>query len=459
MWLPDLQDRRGPRYVAIADALAEAVENGDLPPGTRLPPQRELAYLIGVNLTTVTRAYALARERGLLEGEVGRGTYIRSTPAGGPTPWPDERDDGGVIDLSPNYPCRIIDDVMMAVALDGLAHRPGISRLMQYQAHSAHPSHQRAGARWLRRLGVETKPEDVLITSGALHGSFIALMAVARPGDLVLAEELTSPAIKGAASVLGVRLKGVPMDADGIVPEALEALLERENVRGLILVPNLHNPTTAVLPSARRSVIADLCERFDLAVIEDDVYGALLPERPRPLAALCPERVFYATSLSKAVAPGLRIGYMVAPAAWRPAVSSALRITTWMASPLMAELARQWIEDGTADAVVARQRRETGSRQRLIAEMLPNAELSAHPAGLNAWLRLPRPWRAGAFCFELLKRGVSVTPAESFAVDPGQAPQAVRLCLGAVEAPALRRGLEIVSGLLQTATPPSQDLV
>ncbi len=459
MWVPDLSHRRGPRYVAIADALAEAVEKGILPPGTRLPPQRELAYGIGVNLTTVTRAYALARERGLLEGEVGRGTYVRSTPARGPTPWPDERDDGGVIDLSPNYPCRVIDDAMMAGAFERLSRQSGVSRWMRYQAHSAHPSHQRAGAEWLGRLGVVTRPDDVLITSGALHGSFIALMAVARPGDLVLAEDLTSPAIKGAAAVLGVRLKGVSMDHEGIIPEALEAVLERDNVRGLILVPNLHNPTTAVLPSARRSAIAKLCERFDLTVIEDDVFGPLLPERPPPLAALCPDRTFYATSLSKAVAPGLRIGYLVAPAARRPAVMSALRITTWMASPMMAELARHWIEDGTADALVERQRRETGSRQRLISEILPDADLWAHPAGLNAWLRLPRPWRAGEFCFELLKRGVSVTPSESFAVDPGQAPQAVRLCLGAVETPALRRGLEIVAGLLQAATPPSHGLL
>ncbi len=459
MWVPDLSHRRGPRYVAIADALAEAVEAGILPPGTRLPPQRDLAYRIGVNLTTVTRAYALARERGLLEGEVGRGTFVRSTPSRGAAPWPDERDDGGVIDLSPNYPCPVIDDALIAGALDDLARQPGVGRLMRYQAHSAHPAHQRAGAGWLRRLGVDREAEDVLITSGALHGSFIALMAVARPGDLVLAEELTSPAIKGAAAVLGVRLKGVPMDADGIVPDALEAVLERDNARGLILVPNLHNPTTAVLPSARRSAIAALCERFDLAVIEDDVYGPLLPVRPPPLAALCPDRTFYVTSLSKAVAPGLRIGYLVAPAARRPAVMSALRVTTWMASPMMAELARHWIENGTADDLVERQRRETGHRQKMIADVLPGAGLQANPAGLNAWLSLPRPWRSGEFCFELLKRGVSVTPGESFAVDPGQAPQAVRLCLGAVEPPALRRGLEIVSGLLQAATPPSQDLL
>lgn len=459
MWVPDLSHRRGPRYVAIADALTEAVEKGVLPPGTRLPPQRELAYRIGVNLTTVTRAYALARERGLLEGEVGRGTYVRSTPSSGPTPWPDERNEGGIIDLSPNYPCRVIDDATMASAFDRLARQPGIGRLMQYQAHSAHPSHQRAGADWLGRLGVVARPDEVLITSGALHGSFISLMAVARPGDLVLAEDLTSPAIKGAAAVLGVRLKGVAMDSEGIVPEAIEAVLERDNVRGLILVPNLHNPTAAVLPAARRSAIAELCGRFDVTVIEDDVYGSLLPERPPPLAALCPERSFYATSLSKSVAPGLRIGYLVAPAAWRPAVMSALRITTWMASPMMAELARHWIEDGTADTLVDRQRRETGIRHRLVREILLDADVSAHPAGLNAWLRLPRPWRAGKFCFELLKRGVSVTPAESFAVDPSQAPQAVRLCLGAVETPALRRGLDIVSGLLRAATPPSQDFL
>lgn len=126
---------------------------------------------------------------------------------------------------------------------------------------------------------------------------------------------------------------------------------------------------------------------------------------------------------------------------------------------MMAELARHWIENGTADDLVERQRRETGHRQKMIADLLPGAGLQAHPAGLNAWLSLPRPWRSGEFCFELLKRGVSVTPGESFAVDPGQAPQAVRLCLGAVEPPALRRGLEIVSGLLQAATPPSQDLL
>lgn len=450
IWVPEIADRRGPRYQAIADALAEDVSAGRLPPGTRLPPQRRLADRLGVNLTTVTRAYAAAEANGFVVGEVGRGTFVRAVPPVGDVPWPQAvgqgTDKDGPIDLASNFPCPVVEQARIAATFSAIAGRADAAELWRYHPESAFPAHRAAGAAWLARLGVEVPAERLLITCGALHGGFIALLALTRPGDKVLVEELTSPAIKGIANMLKLRLQGVAMDGDGIRPDALSDALADGPAKALYVVPNLQNPTLAVMPAARRREIAGIAEAAGLMIIEDDVYGLLLDDRPAPLAALAPARTCYVTSLSKTVAPGLRTGYLALPLALHAAALAALRVTVWMASPVLAQVASQWIADGTARHFTRLQQEETAARQKLAREILGGLEMRSHPAGLHLWLSLPEPWRAGEFSAALGQLGVAVTPSENFAVGRGLAPHAVRISLGAApDRASLARGLQIVA--------------
>jgi DNA-binding transcriptional MocR family regulator len=215
-------------------------------------------------------------------------------------------------------------------------------------------------------------------------------------------------------------------------------------VRAIYCVPTLQNPTATVMPEARRREIAGIARTHGVMIVEDDVHGQLLPERPRPLAAFAPESSLFLTGTAKSLAPGLRIGYLHAPAALVPRLAAGIRATTWMAAPLMAEIATLWIRDGTADRILEGRRRETADRRRVLDRVLGRAAVLSHPAASHVWLPLPEPWRAEPFADELQRRGVAVTPASAFAIARGAAPQAVRICLGPP------RDVQTLEGALRT---------
>jgi DNA-binding transcriptional MocR family regulator len=240
------------------------------------------------------------------------------------------------------------------------------------------------------------------------------------------------------------------MDAHGLRPEALEDACREGGAKAVYLIPTVHNPTTAVMPEERRREIARIARAHGLAIVEDDVHGLLPRERPRPIAALAPERSYYLTSTSKTLAPGLRIAYVLSPPDRVARLTASLRATTWAVAPLMAAVASTWIGDGTADALVAARRLEAGERQAMARDRLAGADFDAKPEAYYLWLRLPEPWRGEAFAAEARARGVLVTPAEAFAVGRAPVPHAVRLCLGAARSrAALLRGLHAVAGLLR----------
>ena len=447
MWVPYLTDRPGARYAALAEAIAEGARSGELPPGTRLPPQRALAAALGVNLTTVTRAYALAAEMGVVSGEVGRGTFIRLLPDAGRMPWP--AGSQGAIDLCSNFPPPTAGAVELAQALGSLKGSAA-SDLLRYQPGGAHPAHLAAGAAWLAKLGVEAPAERLLMTSGAVHGVFLSLLALCRPGDRVLTEELASPAVIGACNSLGLRAEGLAMDQDGVRPDALKQALGRGGARALVLVPNLQNPTLAIMSTMRRFELVEVLRNRETMIVEDDAYGALLStaDRPPPLAALAPDRTCYATSLSKAVAPGLRVGFLAVPPPLRAATLGALRVSTWMTSPLLGHVATRWIKDGTAERLAARQREAARHRQELARRILGPFAGRGHPGALHIWLRLPEPWRAEEFAAYVQERGVTVLPAGSMAVETGLRPAAVRVSLCNESEERVVAGLEVLSGVL-----------
>ena len=224
-------------------------------------------------------------------------------------------------------------------------------------------------------------------------------------------------------------------------------------MKAVYLIPTLHNPTTAVMPGARRREIADVARAHGLRIIEDDVHGLLPTERPAPIATLAPERSYYLTSTSKALAPGLRIAYVAAPPEDVPRLAASLRATTWAVAPLTAAVASHWIRNGTADLIVEARRDEARARQALARQALAGFDFDSQPEAYYLWLRLPEPWRSESFAAEARARNVLVTPAEAFVIGRAQPPHAVRLCVGAARSrETLARGLAGVAGLLRDAS-------
>ncbi len=445
-WTPDLSSFAGPRYRAIADALAADMQTGRLKPGARLPTHRELAYRLGVTVGTVTRAYAEAQRRGLLEGHVGRGSFLAGPPR--PVPGIDtaESDRSGMIELGLAFPPQPSDELLQRTLAE-LSRQNGVARLLSYQPHAGMAHHRAAGAAWIRRHGLEAPPERVIVTAGAQHGLAIAVGALLKPGDLLLSEALTYAGLRSVGELFKLRVKGVAMDEDGLIPEALEEVCRTGEPRALYCMPGLQNPTGTVMPAERRQAIAGILQRYKLALIEDDIYGFLSRDIP-PLSTLVPELGHYIVGTSKSMGPGLRVGFLVVPAGPSTEYIAAMRATTWMASPLVAEIACRWIADGTAARMADTQRALAGERQVLARRRLADFDYRAHPYSFYGMLHLPRPWRAADFVAAAARRGLSLRAAETFAVDQ-PAPQAVRLCISCLEPDTLNEALERILALLR----------
>ncbi|MCP3959889.1 MAG: PLP-dependent aminotransferase family protein [bacterium] len=470
-WAPAGLDAGTPIYRAIADALGADVESGRLRPGDRLPTHRDLARRLRVNVMTVSRAYAEAGRRGLVEGEVGRGTFVRRRERNVTrfeprleVPEPEATMERGtrprgtrLVDFHFNLP---VGDSSILDATEILEELAGSHRPLLYTGYTTAGAgdHRAAGAEWIARGGLEADPERVLVCGGAQHAMTVTLASLAGPGDLVLTEALTYPGVKALASVLGLRLQGLPMDAGGLLPDAFEAACRKSAPRALYCMPTMQNPTGVVMDTERRRQVAEIARRHGVAIIEDDTYGYLCAEPPAPLSSFAPELGYFLTGTSKNLTAGLRIGYLQAPAAGGATSGLIERLEgnvaalTWMAAPLMAEIAARWIRSGQADAMIRWKRREAATRRRLYERLLGDYPTGSDAGCSHVWLPLPRPWRADDFVLQARRRGVGVTGAETFVVGRATAPHAVRVCLGTpTSREEVERGLGLLAEMLAGA--------
>jgi DNA-binding transcriptional MocR family regulator len=447
-WLPQIEKGHGPKYLAIAEALLADVQSGRLKPGHRLPPQRLLAKELGVDLTTVTRAFNEARRMGLIEANTGRGSYVRGSrqergdalPAGPP-----------IIDLSMNMPPQPQEAKLRERIQEGLAgvlSSPyGLMHLHYQESVGAGPD-RAAAARWLEpRLGL-VPVDRVVVAGGAQMALYAIVRILAGPGDAICVPDLTYPGLRAIAEQLRVRLVPVAMDGEGIDSAALEEVCRRERPKAVYCVPTIHNPTTATMSAKRRERIAEVALRSGITIIEDDAYGALPRQAPRPIAALAPEITWHIATLSKCVTPALRTAYVATPGlADTLRLAAELRAMALMMPPLMAALGSKWILDGTLDAITAAIRQESAARQAIARRVLQELEFQAHPEGHHLWLTLPERWRQADLNLHARQSGLALVPSEAFAV--GSAPDAIRVSLGAAQnQAALERGLRLLATVL-----------
>ncbi len=463
MWNPDLSRHNGVRYIAIADAISEDIEHGRLHPGEQMPTHRDLATRLGVTVGTITRAYAEAARRGLLVGETGRGTYVRNDLFADAFPANNASEDDSVIDLSLNIPPVPANDQLgkaLAQTLSCLSNRSNLSGLLGYQPAAGSERHRAAGAQWVSRSGLKVDAERVLVTSGALHAMTVVFSTLTKPGDTVLTESLTYPGMKNLAHLLHLRLQGLEVDEQGIVPAAFERACRNGSARVLYAIPTIHNPLGILMPEERRREIARIAQEHDISIVEDDVHSFMLPHPPMPLAAFAPDQSYYILTTSKSIAGGMRIGYLVAPARMIERLATSLRATVWMAAPLMAEIASEWIKDGTAERLVEQKRIEAEARQDIAARVLHGWQFATHPLSFHIWLELPEQWRSDEFLAQARRRGVLVTPPEAFIPGREEAPHAVRVCLGAARSRAqLEEGLKIIRDLLHSSPKPNLSII
>lgn len=442
-WTPKLRSQDGPIYLAIADAIAADIASGQLASGSRLPTQRRLAEDLDIDFTTVSRAYAEAQARGLIEGRVGQGTFVKARRMAASRVQP-----SGLVDMSMNLPPRFHNSSLTRSMWDAVRdlEDQGLDLLMRYQEPGGIIDDRMIATSWLaRRLG-DVTPDRVLVTAGAQGAIHAVLSVLTEPGDMVCAEQLTYPGFRSVASHLRLKIAPLEMDEYGLRPEAFERVCQKMKPKALYCMPTLHNPTTRTMPFVRRRELVELARAHDVPVIEDDAYGALATNAPAPLAALAPDIVYHVASLSKCLSPALRVAYVAVPDGRTLRVANAIRASASIVSPLTSATASRWIETGLADTVRDEIIRETAERLEVFNATLPiDAETS--PGCFHVWLSVPEPWTRGELVSRLRSIGVGVVASDAFAVTG--APEVIRIGLGVpATAEELKRSLSVLADLL-----------
>jgi DNA-binding transcriptional MocR family regulator len=442
------RDPAKPRYQAIADELAQHILTGQLPTGERLPPQRKLAQRLAVTAGTVSHAYAILEQRGLATARIGDGTYVRS-----PEQAPPVADSAAPLDLAHNVATPTDDGRALSETLQRVAADPQVIRqVLSYQPETGYAHHRQAGAQWLRRFGCSGDANRVMVTHGAQHGLSCVLRTLARPGDAVLTESLSYPGLQAQARLMRLQLVGIEMDAEGLLPDALDRAARAIDAKLLFCSPSLHNPTNASMSQPRREAIAAVARRHNLLLIEDAVHAAAQAAPLPALSTLLPEQSFLLASFSKVAGPGLRVGYIEAAPQWLSKLAASMRADCWMVAPLLPEIATDWIESGVAEQLVAAQRAAISERLAVALPLLNGLDYRSDPESPLIWLPLPEPWRAGQFSAALRQAGVLVRTADHFAVGRSAAPHAVRLSLNAAKSVAeIASGVQTVLSLLHGA--------
>jgi DNA-binding transcriptional MocR family regulator len=425
-WQPDALGGGRPAYVALADAIAGDLAAGRLTPGDRLPTHRSLARALGVTVGTVARGYAEAERRGLVSGEVGRGTFVRAgfgVAAAG----------ADLVDLASLHPPatgEVDGTERLAATLGALAADPAALRAVAGTEGSTDaPAHRQAAAAWAAHGTFRPDPARVLLTAGAQHALTLVLMALVPAGSAVATTPLTNPGLVAAARQLGVPLLAVDSDDRGMLPDALRACCAERAVAVVHLQPTLANPTGVTTPETRRRELAAVAEEAGLWVLEDDPLAPLVLDRPDPVAGLLPDRTCHVASAAKVLALGLRVGVLTAPETAYARLAAALRATTWLTSPLLAEVLARWVRDGTADAVAADRAAACRHRNARARALLGRLVTVGDPAAPHLWLDLPAPWSPGQAVAAAREVGVLVSPGDDFVIDRAQAAFGLRLGL------------------------------
>jgi DNA-binding transcriptional MocR family regulator len=460
-WRPDLSGLPGPKYLALHRALRDAIRDGALLSGQRVPTVRDLAWTLGVTPGTVARAYQLALQEGLLTAAVGRGTFVAArVPQLGPTqPLYLDRPPAaaGRLDLrSPILP-DVGQSEAFRAALGRLQAQAGFDWI-DYPSQRSEADLRTALVDWIgdRVLGA-FGPEDLMLTHGGQNAILLILLCCLRHDrPVVLVEDLAYPGFRHAARLARAEVVGVEIDADGIVPDALEAACRKHGAEVLCLTPEAQNPTTVSMSAERRAAVAAIARRYGLQVIEDDCYALAPSDRPA-IRALAPERTWHVSSFSKSLSASLRMGFVVCPQGLGEAGRLTAQHAYFAMSRPVSDLVLDLLRSGAADQLRTRLQADCGERLSVARHALSGYDLAWQEGLRFVYLKLPTGWRASSLRARADAEGLLLRSADDYALVNGRAPNAVRIALsGLPSVDELRSGLDRLAALLSR---PEQDLM
>ncbi|SET88762.1 transcriptional regulator, GntR family [Lacrimispora sphenoides] len=444
-WTPDKQKLTFPFYYCLADMLEQEIKSGKLTANTKLPPQRELADYMDLNLSTITKAYKLCEMRGLIHAITGKGTFV--TPYANVSTSTVEKIAKSKIELAVIHPFYESNTTIRDLTIE-ILKKPFSEQLFEY----SHPLGDRGqiltAARWLKRSGLEADEHNTMIAAGAQNALATILSSLFEAGDCVAVDIYTYPNFISLANLLYLQLVPIENDGAGMLPDRLENACTLRKIKGIYMMPAGGNPTNIAFSESRKREIGEIIRKKNLIAIEDDNYAVLLEEPYTPLALEAPEHCIYISGLSKPLCPGLRIAYMHLPDQFIEIMEQGMFSQNLKISSLNMEIAAEIIRSGLDRKIIQKKRKATVKRNQIYASYFP--ESRTYMESYYQWLYLPEH-RTGRICeMELSRQGISVFGAERFLCGNQGKTNAVRVATCSAESDGqLRKGLEGLKNFIQ----------
>lgn len=424
-WKPDLSQTAGPKYLALVKLLEEDIKKGVLKAGTKLPPQRELADFLNVNLSTISRAFKLCGQKGLLSASVGNGTYV-SADAAAETILLCGKENAHMNDMGALVP-QVSSNHKVRQYTERLLKRPDALNLFSYEAPEGTLRQRESGVAWLQKSGFYTDSQHIVLAAGGQNALTASLGALLERGDKLGTDPMIYPGVKSAAKLLGIHLIPIQNKNYEMTEEGIRYAVQNENIKGIYVIPDYHNPTTHIMSLETRKMIAKTAQEKNLLVIEDGINTLLAEKTLPPIASFAPEQVIYLSSLSKTIAPGLRTAYVHVPHKYHEILAATLYSMNISVSPLLAAISMGLIEDGIADEIINERKRELIKRNKIITELLDKFVMKSEPTSPMRYIRLPDYFTGKSFEIRAKQAGVQVYGAERFSVGNKPAEKSVRI--------------------------------
>lgn len=447
-WKPVLDRSQRSLYKALAHQMEQDIQAGILRPGTKLPPQRELADFLDVNVSTITKAFRLCALKGLLSATVGSGTYVaydvmtnaRLMVENSAPSWIDF---GATVPPPAGHP--IITDLLKELVADD-----ALPNLFNYPREQTAQWQKDTAVQLMSYCGCTTDRQRILTASGGQNALSAVLAALFHPRDRIAVDDHTYPGIKTAAAMFGIQLVPIAQDGDGMSPEALAFACKNEEIKAVYLISACQNPTTITMPPMRRLEIAKVIKQFGCLLIEDGTYQLMHRDMAAVSETLQGQSIYIVT-LSKVIAPGLRIAWISVPPTYYQSVSDALYSLNVSVVPIMAELASRVIASGQFEQIMTNHRAAAKARNDLVNRWLGQEMCLGRDEDIFRWLLLPSTIDSATFSQLALSEGVQVFPSEKFAVGKTKPVHAVRLSIcGPTDVEQLEKGVRILANLLRT---------
>ena len=446
-WKPVLKQTEKPIYIYLADTLEEDIMSGKLTPGTKLPPQRELADYLDINLSTITRAFKLCEQRGLICSVVGNGTYISSDAASNSMLMLNNPNQN-IIEMGAILPNTEFNK-HVASYLQTMSTEPDFYKLLQYGTIEYDSLQIQAAQKWLSYFSLSSTKEHILFSAGSQNAIFATLAALFESGDRIATMPTTYPGLKVAAKILGIHLIPLHLENGKITENVLQYAYKTQNVKGFYFIPDFHNPTSELLSIAERKVIAAFCEKEKIPFIEDAIYTLFMPEPLPPICSFALSQGIFISSTSKTLAPGLRLAVMHCPTTVYNSIKESLYGMQIAPPALLMQLFTRIVLSGRFEEIRRLRIEDLEKRNQIFDEIIKDCENTGNFHSPIRYIKLPNHVSPAQFEALALSHNLQVYGADRFTVGSEPVPNAIRVSLiSAEQIEEYKEGLHILKKLL-----------